>query len=58
MSACESIAVRICGDGLVVIFDDGGRGAGRFFRLPAMYELALLVVDNAGEEVDRKVTFS
>ena len=58
MSACESIAVRSCGDGFVVAFDDGGGGAGRFFRFPVMYELALLVVDSAGEEGDRKVTFS
>ena len=42
----------------MVTFDDGGGGAGRFFRFPAMHELALLVMDSAGEEGDRKVKFS
>jgi len=41
----------------VPLFEGGGGGAGLFFRLYADIELILLLVDNAGDGGERKVTF-
>ena len=48
--------VLVEGDGVVPIPDDGGGGAGLFFRLFAVYELSLLPEDNDGEGGERIIT--
>ena len=50
------IDVLVEGDGFVPIPDDGGGGAGLFFRLLAVYELSLLPEDNDGEGGERITT--
>ena len=54
--AMAIIDALVEGDSPVPISDNGGGGAGLFFRLFAVYELSLLPEDNAGEEGELIVT--